>query len=84
VRKYCLTLGEAKTYAEIKTVELMNHGGEAVEFPSWLRVMAQQDHEQLEAFGKTIADAVAYPSTKAQVRHSRRFSAVFRLGKATE
>jgi len=67
VRKFFETHGEAKTYVEIKTVELMNQGREAVEFPSWLRVMAQQAHEQLEPFGKTIADAVAYflPHLKA-------------------
>ncbi len=68
LRKYCETLGEAKTYAEMKSVELLNGGFEAVEFPTWLRVMAQQAHQQLEPYGKTIADAVAFflPHVKAQ------------------
>ena len=41
VRKYCETLGEAKTYADQKTIELMNQGRDSVEFPTWPRVMAQ-------------------------------------------
>ncbi len=68
VRKYFTSQAEAKTYADQKTVELMNGGREAVEFPTWLRVMAQQAQKQLEPFGKTIADAVSFylPHLKAQ------------------
>jgi integrase len=68
VRKFFETHGEAKTYTELKTIELMNKGRESVEFPAWLRVMAQQAHEQLQVYGKTIADAVAFylPHIKAQ------------------
>jgi integrase len=68
VRKFFETQVQAKTYAEQKTIELMNGGREAVEFPTWLRVMAHQAQEQLQPFEKTIADAVAFylPHLKAQ------------------
>jgi hypothetical protein len=68
VRKFFQSHGEAKTYANQKTIEQMNQGRESVDFPAWLRVMAQQAHDQLNAYGKTIADAVAFylPHVKAQ------------------
>lgn len=68
MRKYCETLGEAKTYANQKTIELMNQGRDSVEFPTWLRVMAQHARDLLSPFGKTIADAVEYflPHVKAR------------------
>jgi integrase len=68
VRKFFESRGEAKTYADLKTIELMNQGREGLEFPSSLRVMAQQAHDQLSPYGKTIADAVAFflPHVKAQ------------------
>jgi len=68
VRKYFESHAEAKSYVSLKTVELMNVGKEGVEFPTWLRVMAQHAHDQLKPFGKTIADAVEFylPSIKAR------------------
>lgn len=68
IREFFESSGEAKTYTDQKTIELMNQGRESVEFPAWLRVMAQQGHDQLSPYGKTIADAVAYylPHVKAQ------------------
>jgi integrase len=59
-RKYFRTKGEAQTYCELRNIELTNHGKEAVEFPSWLRVMAGKAHEQLQPHGKTIEDAVSF------------------------
>jgi len=68
VRKFFQSHGEAKTYADQKTIEMMNQGRESVEFPAWLRVMALRAHDQLSPFGKTIADAVEFflPHVKAQ------------------
>lgn len=62
------THGEAKTYADQKTIELMNQGRESVDFSASLRVMAQQADDHLKPYGKTIADAVAFflPHVKAQ------------------
>lgn len=60
VRKYFHTKGEAQTYCELKNTELLNLGREALEFPSWLRVMAQEGRRRLEPHGKTIDDAVSF------------------------
>lgn len=60
VRKYFHTKGEAQTYCELKNTELLNLGREALEFPSWLRVMAQEARRRLEPHGKTIDDAVSF------------------------
>ena len=60
VRKYFKKQDEATTYCQIKNTELLNQGREAVEFPSWLRVMAYKAHRQLEPLGKTIDDAVDF------------------------
>jgi len=59
-RKYFKTKGEAQTYCELRNIELANQGKEAVEFPSWLRVMASKAHERLSPHGKTIDDAVSF------------------------
>jgi integrase len=68
VRKFFETKAEAKTYVAEKEIELLNGGREAVVFPTWLRVMAQKAHQELEPFGKTIDDAIAFylPHVKAQ------------------
>lgn len=60
VRKYFLTKGEAQTYCQQKNTELLNQGRESVEFPSWLRVMAQDAHDRLQRHGKTIDDATSF------------------------
>src|SRR5262245_1710767 len=51
---------EAETFAQQKNIELLNGGQEAAQFPSALRVMAQNAVEQLRPFGKTISDAVEH------------------------
>src|SRR5207302_2729229 len=59
-RKLFETKPEAKTYAQQKEIELLNQGREGVQFPSWLRVEAQQGQERLQPHGKTISDAVDF------------------------
>src|SRR6266702_5829708 len=59
-RKFFETKAEAKTYVEQKEIELLNQGREAVQFPSWLRIDAQQGQERLQPHGKTISDAVDF------------------------
>ena len=56
-RKFFKTKAEAKEYADLKNIELENHGRAHVEFDSRLRDMAQDCATRLRAFGKTIADA---------------------------
>jgi integrase len=63
-RRFFKTKGEARAYAELKNIELENHGRAHVEFDSRLRDMAQDCASELQAFGKTIADA-----TKHYVAH---------------
>ena len=60
VRKYFPTKVEAKTYCDQRNMEVKNQGRESVEFPSWLRVMAQKSNERLAQHGKTIDDAVSF------------------------
>jgi integrase len=50
---------EGDTFALNRNIELKNSGREGAEFPTELRVMAQNAVEQLQPFGKTITDAVA-------------------------
>jgi len=57
-RAFFETKNEADTFALNRNIELKNAGREGAEFPTWLRVMAQNAVEQLQPFGKTIADAV--------------------------
>jgi integrase len=59
-RKFFQTKAEAETYAQQKEIELLNQGREGVQFPSWLRIRAQQGQERLESHGKTISDAVEF------------------------
>jgi len=59
-RKFFKTEREAKTYVELKEIELHNQGKEGVMFPSELRVMAQRASQQLEPYGKTIDDAARF------------------------
>jgi len=59
-RKFFETKAEAETYAQQKEIELLNHGREGVQFPSWLRIQAQQGQERLQPHGKTISDAVEF------------------------
>ena len=59
-RKYFETKAEAQTYSEQKNIELLNQGREGIEFPSSLRVMAQDCQFRLQQRGKTINDATAH------------------------
>jgi integrase len=59
-RKFFKTKAEAQTYVEQKEIELLNQGREVVQFPSWLRVQAQQGQDRLQPHGKTISDAVDF------------------------
>jgi integrase len=59
-RKFFQTKAEAQTYVEQKEIELLNQGREAVQFPSWLRIQAQQGQGRLQRHGKTIPDAVDF------------------------
>src|SRR5215831_2332805 len=61
VRRFFETKREADTFAQQKNIELLNGGQEAAQFPSALRVMAQNAVEQLRPFpGKTISDAIKH------------------------
>lgn len=59
-RKFFRTRAEAETYARLRTTELLNQGREGVAFPTWLRVMAEREHQRLVPFDKTISDAVTF------------------------
>jgi len=59
-RKFFETKAEAETYTQQKEIELLNQGREGVQFPSWLRIQAQQGQERLQSHGKTISDAVEF------------------------
>src|SRR5215470_5004663 len=51
---------QAKSFAGLKNVELMKNGIEHSEFPTALRVMAQECKEALSEYGKTIKDATEF------------------------
>jgi integrase len=59
-RSYFETKEAAQTFASFKNAELKQNGIEHAEFPTALRIMAQEGMEQLKPFGKNIADAVRH------------------------
>ena len=59
-RMFFETEKAAQAEAALKNAELRNKGVEHAEFPTELRVMAQDAAELLEPFGKTITDAVKH------------------------
>jgi integrase len=59
-RSFFETKDAADSFAAFKNAELKRNGVEGAEFPTALRVMAQNAVEQLKPFGKTITDAVQY------------------------
>jgi integrase len=59
-RSFFETEAQAKSFAAFKNDELKRNGIEHSEFPTALRVMAQNAVEQLKPFGKTIAEAVQH------------------------
>jgi integrase len=59
-RKFFETKDTASSFAAFKNDERQRNGMEHSEFPTALRVMAQDAVEQLKPFGKTITDAVRH------------------------
>ena len=59
-RSFFETKEQAESFVAFKNAELKRNGIEHAEFPTSLRVMAQNAVEQLKPFGKTITDAVGY------------------------
>jgi integrase len=59
-RRLFETKEQAESFAAFKNAELKRNGIEHAEFPTSLRVMAQEAIEQLKPFGKTITDAVQH------------------------
>ena len=57
-RKYFTTKHEAKTWAEIKNIEIRNQGKEHVEFPTALRMQAQAAIDLLTPHNVSLLDAV--------------------------
>jgi integrase len=51
---------EADSYAQAKNIELENKGREAAEFPSWLRVMAEECNTRLAEHKCTLKDATEH------------------------
>jgi integrase len=59
-RRFFMTKAEADSYAQAKNIELRNKRIEGAEFPTWLRVMAEECNRQLAQRGRTIKDATAF------------------------
>ena len=59
-RSFFETEAQAKSFAAFKNAELAKNGIEHAEFPTSIRVMAQNAVEQLKPFNRTIADAVQH------------------------
>jgi integrase len=59
-RTFFETKEQTESFVAFKNAELKRNGIEHAEFPTALRVMAQNAVEQLNPFGKTISDAVQH------------------------
>ena len=59
-RTFFETKESANSFAIFKNAERQHNGIEHSEFPTSIRVMAQNAVEQLKPFGKTITDAVQH------------------------
>ena len=59
-RRFFETKKEADSYAQEKRIELENKGREGAEFPSWLRVMAEECDALLAEHKCTIKDATEH------------------------
>jgi integrase len=59
-RSFFETKDQADSFVAFKNAELKRNGVEHAEFPTALRVMAQNAVEQLKPFGRTITDAVQH------------------------
>jgi integrase len=59
-RSYFESKEAAQSFASFKNAELKQSGIEHAEFPTWLRIQAQEAVEALHPFKKTIRDAVQH------------------------
>jgi integrase len=59
-RSFFETKAAAESFVAFKNAELKRNGVEGAEFPTALRVMAQECKEALTAYGKTIKDATEF------------------------
>src|SRR5436853_7538510 len=59
-RRFFETQKEADSYAQEKRIELENKGRQGAEFPSWLRVMAEECSAFLAPHKCTIKDATEH------------------------
>src|SRR6266487_428739 len=60
VRRFFKNEREAKTYVDLRRIQLNNEGPRGLLLSDDVRVAALRAKEQLEPFGKTIDDAVEY------------------------
>ena len=56
-RKFFTTKRDAETFTRNCTLAFQAQGREGAEFPSWLRIMADECNERLHPHGKTLKDA---------------------------
>ena len=56
-RKFFTTKRDAETFTRNRTLAFQAQGREGAEFPSWLRIMADECNERLHPHGKTLKDA---------------------------
>ena len=56
-RKFFETKRDAETFTQARNIEFQNQGREGAEFPSWLRIMANECNGRLQPHGRTIKDA---------------------------
>jgi integrase len=59
-RSFFETKEAATTFANEQNIKLVNEGRSGAEFPTALRVTAQECHEALSAYGKTLRDATDF------------------------
>src|SRR5437667_1203951 len=59
-RRFFETKADADTFAGNRNIELKNAGREGAEFPTALRVMAQECKDALSKYGKTIKEATDF------------------------
>ena len=85
-RSFFETKDQANSFAAFKNAELQRNGVEHAEFPTALRVMAQNAVEKLKPFGKTLAEATDFfvAHLKASERSCTAVQLVGELLKAKE
>ena len=59
-RSFFETKEQANSFAAFKNAELKRNGVEGAEFPTSLRIMAQECKDRLSAYGKTLKDATEF------------------------